>query len=266
MTDSKQADSDFIIQVTGLSCGYGETTVLQGVSFSVERGEIFFVVGRSGCGKSTLLRNLIGLESPLEGEIRFGGQPLTGAGHDARRTLMRRMGITYQNSALWSTMTVGENVALPLEEHTSLTRDEIHDLVAVKLGMVGLAGSESTYPSELSGGMRKRAALARALILDPEILFFDEPSAGLDPVSARNLDRLILQTRENLGTTVVVVSHDVESICTVADRVVMLGRETKTIIASGTLRHLLREEQNPHVLEFFGGERVLRDKDCKESE
>ncbi len=245
-----------MVEVRNVACGYGDTLVLREVTFSVERGEIFFVVGRSGCGKSTLLRNLIGLQSPLAGEIRFDGQLLAGAPRPERRKLLRRMGILYQNSALWSTMTVGENVALPLEEHTRLLRSQIRELVSVKLGMVGLAGVEGVFPAELSGGMRKRAALARALILDPEILFFDEPSAGLDPVSARNLDSLILQMRENLGTTIVVVSHDLESICTVADRVVMLGRDEKTVIATGRPSDLAREAGNPHVAEFFRGSMI----------
>lgn len=247
---------DTLLEVTDLACGYEGTPVVQGVTFSVHRGEILFVVGRSGCGKSTLLRNLIGLETPLAGRIRFDGRSPAGGGHEQRRELLRRMGILYQNGALWSTMTVGENVALPLEEHSTLSRREIRELVSIKLGMVGLAGTEERYPSELSGGMRKRAGLARALVLDPEILFFDEPSAGLDPVSARDLDRLILQTRESLGTTIVVVSHDVESICTVADRVVMLGRDEKTVIASGRPRDLLRESGNPRVREFFQGRSV----------
>ncbi len=242
-----------MVEVVNVTCGYGNTVVLENVSFSVARGEVFFVVGRSGCGKSTLLRNMIGLQDPRAGEIRFDGQTLSGGGQRERRKLLRRMGILYQSSALWSTMTVGENVALPLEEHTRLTRAEMRELVAMKLGMVGLAGVEGVYPEALSGGMRKRAALARALILDPEILFFDEPSAGLDPVSARNLDRLILQTRESLGTTIVVVSHDLESICTVADRVVMLGRDEKTLIATGRPRDLAGESENPHVREFFQG-------------
>ena len=242
-----------MIEVRGLSCGYRGTVVLSDVGFSVRRGEIFFVVGRSGCGKSTLLRNLIGLETPLAGEVRFDGDDTTGIGHEARRRLLRRMGVLYQSGALWSTMTVAENVALPLEEHANLSRRDIRELVLVKLGMVGLSAAADRYPAELSGGMRKRAGLARALVLDPEILFFDEPSAGLDPVSARNLDKLILQTRESLGTTIVVVSHDLESICTVADRVVMLGRDERTVIAEGRPSELIRETGNKHVREFFQG-------------
>lgn len=240
-----------MIEVRGLSCGYLDTVILREVSFSVRRGEIYFVVGRSGCGKSTLLRNLIGLETPLAGEVRFDGDNVVNAGHETRRAMLRRMGVLYQSAALWSTMTVAENVALPLEEHTTLSRREIRELALVKLGMVGLTAAADRYPAELSGGMRKRAGLARALVLDPEILFFDEPSAGLDPVSARNLDHLILQTRESLGTTILVVSHDLESICTVADYVIMLGRDEKTVIAEGRPRDLIRDSGNPHAREFF---------------
>ncbi len=256
LTVTPLSRSEALLEISDLSYGYAGTIIQRNVTFSVSQGEILFVVGRSGCGKSALLRNIIGLETPISGSVRFDGRDVTSEPPAVRRMLMRRIGILYQSGALWSTMTVAENVGLPLEEHTALSRAEIRTLVSIKLGMVGMAGSEGRYPAELSGGMRKRAALARALILDPEILFLDEPSAGLDPVSARNLDRLILETRESLGTTIVVVSHDLESICAVADRVVMLGRDERTVIANGRPRDLLREEGHPHVKEFFQAKAV----------
>lgn len=244
------------IEVRDLECRYGETVVLRDVSFSVARGEIFFVVGGSGCGKSTLLKNMIGLFEPAHGEICFFGESFTSGSGRVRNRLLRGAGVLYQSSALWSAMTVAENVALPLQQYTDLREREIMELVRFKLNLVGLAGAENQFPSELSGGMKKRAGLARALALDPKILFFDEPSAGLDPVTSRNLDQLILKIRESLGTTVVIVSHELESIFAVADRVMMLSAEEKGVIAVGSAEELAARSADPRVREFLtrGGE------------
>lgn len=238
------------IEVRDLECRYGASVVLRDVSFTVAQGEVFVVMGPSGCGKSTLLKNLIGLEDPFSGEIEFFGRGFRGARHAERSAMLREMGILYQSGALWSAMTVGENVAVPLQEYTRLTSERIRKLVSIKLAMVGLAGFEDYYPAELSGGMRKRAGLARALALDPKLLFFDEPSAGLDPLTSRNLDRLILKIRDSLGTTVVVVSHELESIFTIADRVLMLDPEQRTAAAIGRPRDLLSNGP-PAVREFL---------------
>lgn len=247
------------IEVSNLECRYAGRLVLKDISFSVAKGEVFVVMGPSGCGKSTLLKNLIGLEDPVRGDIRFFGRSFLEARQSGRNAMLREIGILYQGGALWSAMTLGENVALPLIEHTRLPRDQIRQLVSLKLGMVGLAGFEDFLPAELSGGMRKRAGLARALALDPAILFFDEPSAGLDPLASRNLDRLILKIRESLGTTVLVVSHELESIFTIADRVMMLDAEAKSSVAFGRPADLL-ESGPASVREFLsrGGDLHLQ--------
>ncbi len=239
------------IEVRDLECRYGETTVLRDVSFSVGRGEIFFVAGPSGCGKSTLLKSLIGLIEPARGEVRFFGESFTGGSEEGRKRLLRGAGILYQSAALWSAMTVGENVALPLQLYTDLPERKIRDLVRLKLELVGLGGAEGKFPAELSGGMKKRAGLARALALDPRILFFDEPSAGLDPLTSRNLDRLISMIRESLGTTVVIVSHELESIFALADRILMLDGEAKGAVALGSPEELLVEGGDRRVREFL---------------
>jgi phospholipid/cholesterol/gamma-HCH transport system ATP-binding protein len=239
------------IDVTGLDCGYDGTAILSGVNFSVARGEIFFVIGGSGCGKSTLLRNLIGLNRPMAGDVKFFGESFTDADSGRRRDLLRTFGVLYQSSALWSSLSLRENVTLPLEEYTALTRSERDELAALKLAQVGLTGYEDYYPAEISGGMKKRAGLARALALDPEIVFFDEPSAGLDPVTSRSLDELILAIRTTLGTTCVVVSHELDSIFAIADRVIMLDKGARGIIAEGDPRILARDSKDPRVLEFF---------------
>lgn len=240
-----------VIEVRDLECRYDEEVVLKGVSFSVARGEIFVVMGPSGCGKSTLLKNMIGLHEPFGGDVRYFGQSFCGADAAARKALWREMGILYQNSALWSAMTVAENVGLPLREYTRLTKERIGELVSLKLALVGLGGFEERLPAELSGGMRKRAGLARALALDPQLLFFDEPSAGLDPLTSRNLDRLILQIRDSLGATIFVVSHELDSIFTIADRVLMLNTREKGTIAVGPPTELVKEGSDPRVREFL---------------
>jgi phospholipid/cholesterol/gamma-HCH transport system ATP-binding protein len=245
------ADPAPAIEVKGLACGYADTPVLDGVSFSVRPAEIFFIIGGSGCGKTTLLRNMVGLEKPTRGEVFFNGRSFTNADSGARREMLKTFGMLFQSGALWTSLTLSQNIALPLEEYTRLPRDEIQNIAAFKLAQVGLAGFEEHYPSEISGGMQKRAGLARALALDPGIVFFDEPSAGLDPVTARNLDGLIVQIRDTFGTTIVVVSHDVDSIFGIADRIIMLDRDTRGIIAEGKPSKVAVDSPNPKVVEFL---------------
>ena len=246
------------VEVEGLECRYGDTVVLRGISFAVREGELFFIIGGSGCGKTTLLRHLIGLLRPAQGAVRYHGEDFTNADVATRRNLLKTVGVLYQNSALWSSMTLRENVALPLEQYTALNRRERDEIVALKLAQVGLAGFEDYGPVELSGGMRKRAGLARALALDPRIVFFDEPSSGLDPVISRKLDALILQIRETLGTTMVIVSHELASIYTLADRVIMLDRDAQGVIAEGRPQDLADTSGDPRVREFLArsGEKV----------
>ncbi len=243
--------TDSAIDVKGLAAGYGETVVFQDVSFAVQSREILFVIGGSGCGKSTLLRCLIGLLKPTQGEILYFGKSFTAADTTQRREMLKTFGVIYQNNALWSSMTLAENVSLPLEEHTELSRADRDVIVALKLSKVGLAGSGNLYPSELSGGMKKRAALARALALDPAIVFFDEPSEGLDPITSRDMDRLILQVRDTLGTTMVIVSHQLSSIFRLADRIIVLDQVAKGIIAEGPPRELAANSNDPRVRDFL---------------
>ena len=235
------------LTVRGLTMAYGEVLIQRAVDFEIARGEIFVIMGGSGCGKSTLLKHLIGLHHPAAGEILYDGDvPLAKLG-----AVARRFGVLFQGGALWSSMTVGENVSLPLEHFTRLGRQEIAAMVAYKLALVGLSGCEGLYPAELSGGMRKRAGLARALTLDPDILFLDEPSAGLDPTSARRLDDLILQIRDMLGTTIVMVTHELASIFAVADKAIFLDAQTKVPAALGHPRDLLEQCDNKTVQAFL---------------
>jgi phospholipid/cholesterol/gamma-HCH transport system ATP-binding protein len=250
------ADGPPAIEAERIDCGYGGDPILRGLSFAVRRGEIFFVIGGSGCGKSTLLRHLIGLNRPSAGDVRFFGDSFLEADAVHRRDLLRRFGVLYQGGALWSSLTLLENVALPLEEYTTLNARERAELAAFKLSQVGLAGYENYYPAEISGGMKKRAGLARALALDPQIVFFDEPSAGLDPITSRKLDELILQIRELLGTTCVVVSHELDSIFSIADRVLMLDKGARGAIALGDPRELALSSPDERVRDFLArGER-----------
>ena len=239
------------IEVDQLECGYEGKVVLKAVSFTVARGEVFFVIGGSGCGKSTLLRHLVGLNTPPKGAVKFFGQPFSGADLAARRATLKTFGMLFQGGALWTSLTLRDNVALPLEEYTTLSRREIQEIATLKLAQVGLGGFEDYYPSEISGGMKKRAGLARALALDPAIVFFDEPSAGLDPVTSRKLDELILQVRETFGTTIVVVSHELASIFGIADRAIMLDRAHQGIIAEGRPQELAERSRDPRVTEFL---------------
>jgi phospholipid/cholesterol/gamma-HCH transport system ATP-binding protein len=246
------------VSVVDLDMTYGNLVIQRNLSFTVRPAEIFVVMGGSGSGKSTLLRHLVGLKAPARGDVLYDGQSLWTADPAEREDMMRRVGVVYQRNALWSSLTLAENVGLLLEEFTDLGDDEIRDAAALKLALVGLAGFEDYYPSEVSGGMEKRAALARALALDPEILFLDEPSTGLDPISARLLDDLILDLRDGLGTTVVVVTHDLASIQTIGDNSVFLDSETKTMMAHGDPKALLADPPNARVRAFLHRESVPR--------
>ena len=239
------------IELTDVVCAYGDRVVLENVSFAVKRAEIFFIIGGSGCGKSTLLRHMVGLHTPVAGRVRYSGRDFTAATAAERKELLRTFGVLYQGGALWSSMTLGENVALPLELLTDLRRREREEIVALKLAQVGLAGYADYFPAEISGGMRKRAGLARALALDPAIVFFDEPSAGLDPITSLKLDELVRQIRDTLGTTIVIVSHELASIFDLADRVVMLDRDARGIIATGDPRQLRDGSGDHRVREFL---------------
>lgn len=240
-----------IISVRDLTVGYAETVVLQDVSFDVGRGEILAILGRSGCGKSTLFKAITGLIEPKRGEVFVDGErvlPISEGGSDR---VLRKIGVLFQSGALFSSMTVAENVALPLRQYTDLAESIVEHLVILKLSEVGLAGKERLLPSELSGGMQKRAALARAMALDPKILLFDEPSAGLDPVTSAELDRTILTINAILGTTIVVVTHELSSILSIANRAVMLDKDEKTIIAEGKPTELRDSSRDPRVKDFF---------------
>ena len=244
------AAHDTAISVENLRCGYDSLVVLDNINFTIPRGEIAFIVGGSGCGKSTLLKHMIGLNQPLAGTVSYFGENFTNATPARRRDILKTFGVLYQSTALWTSFTLRENVSLPLEEYTTLGKADRESVVALKLSQVGLTGFEDYYPAEISGGMKKRAGLARALALDPRIVFFDEPSAGLDPISARHLDSLLLDIRDALGTTLVIVSHELDSINAIADRVLMLDRAAKAIIADGPPRELA-ESPDARVREFF---------------
>ena len=239
------------ITVSRLTMAYGDFLIQKDLDFSVRRGEVFIVMGGSGCGKTTLLKHLIGLKEPVSGDVLYGGRSFWTATDQEREQAKRQFGVLFQGGALWSSMTLAENVALPLRLYTTLADAEVRDITAYKLSLVGLAGFEQYYPSELSGGMRKRAGLARAMALDPEILYFDEPSSGLDPLSARLLDELILELRDSLGTTVVVVSHELASIFAIGDRAVFLDAEAKTQLAVGDPRVLRDSSPDPRVRNFL---------------
>jgi phospholipid/cholesterol/gamma-HCH transport system ATP-binding protein len=240
-----------LIIAKDLDMGYGEFVVMRDLNFTVNRGDIFIIMGASGCGKSTLLKILIGLKRPLRGEVLYGDTSFWETDSLGREQMMRRFGILYQYGALWSSMTLEENISLPLQRYTKLNPSQIREFVSLKLSLVGLAGFGNYYPSEISGGMKKRAALARAMAMDPDILFFDEPSAGLDPVSGRLLDDLILELRESLGTTVIVVTHDLASIFAIGNNSIFLDVDLKTMTAGGDPKRLLAESRDPAVRRFL---------------
>lgn len=244
-------DAKEIIRVNDLECRYGRELILRDVTFTVSRGEIFCIAGTSGCGKTTLLKNMVGLEHPTRGQITYFNRDFTTASFAERMDLLKSFGLLFQNNALWADMSLSENVALPLRMHTKLPADIRAEIVALKLAQVGLAGQEDRFPSELSGGMQKRAALARALALDPAILFFDEPTAGLDPITAAQIDDLVLTVRETEGTTIVIVSHSLPSIFHIADRMILLDAETHGILAEGVPEKLAGDTAHPQVSEFL---------------
>ena len=230
---------------------YGDFVVQRGLTFTINRGDIFVIMGDSGCGKSTLLRHMIGLQAPQSGQICYSGEDFLLASETARAARLRSFGVMYQQGALWSSMTLSENIALTLEQYTNLGDEEIRELAAIKLALVGLAGFEDYYPSEISGGMQKRAGLARAMALDPEILFFDEPSAGLDPLSSRRLDELIVELQSSLGATVVIVTHELPSIFAIGTNGIFLDAERRTLVARGTPQEMLSAGGDPKVRRFL---------------
>ena len=230
---------------------YGSFVIQRDLTFTVNKGDIFIIMGGSGCGKSTLLRNMVGLVSPVKGQVLYDGVSFWEGGPEEQERIMQKFGILYQSGALWSSLTLAENVALPLQEYTKLGKKQIQELVSLKLCLVGLAGFDDYYPSEISGGMKKRAGLARAMAMDPDILFFDEPSAGLDPLSARLLDDLILELRESLGATVVVVTHELASIFAIGNNSVFLDADTKTMLATGDPKKLRDESPDMRVRNFL---------------
>ncbi len=239
------------VRVEGLAVGYGERVVQRDLDFAVPRASVFAIIGGSGSGKSTVMRALTGLLEPRAGRILYGEDSYWELPSARRDAILARIGVMYQGGALWSGMTLAENVALPLEEHSTLSAAECRDMASLKLALVGLGGFEDHYPAEISGGMRKRVGVARALALDPEIVYFDEPSAGLDPVSSRMLDDLLLALRDGLGCTMVVVTHELDSILTIADDAVMLDAESRTQIARGNPRELRDTSEDPRVRRFL---------------
>ena len=247
----ERPDAPAAIKIEHLEARYGDKVILHDVSCEVRRGEVFAIVGGSGCGKTTLLRHMIGLLRPAAGRVLIEGDDVAAADEEQLQRIQQRFGVSFQAGALFGSLTLGQNIALPLEEYTNLPPDMIALLVRMKLAMVHLDGFEEFMVSELSGGMKKRAALARALALDPRILFFDEPSAGIDPITSVELDELIVQVNRSLGTTIVVVSHELPSIFTIATRCIMLDPTTKSIIADGPPLELKEKHPDPRVHAFF---------------
>jgi phospholipid/cholesterol/gamma-HCH transport system ATP-binding protein len=245
------AAGDIKIEIRDLTMAFGSFVVMRDINAQVKRGEIFVIMGGSGCGKSTLLRHMIGLKEPAKGEIYYDGTPFWASDVKERTQKLRSFGVLFQNGALWSSMTLAENIALVLGEYTDFSAADIREIARLKLALVGLRGFEDYHPAEISGGMCKRAGLARALALDPDVLFLDEPSAGLDPINSRHLDELILQLRDSLGATFVVVSHELASIFTIADNSVFLDSATRTLRAAGNPRELLRHSTDRTVRQFL---------------
>jgi len=244
-------DADAQIIVEDLTMAYGDFLIQADLNFTIDRGDVFIIMGGSGCGKSTLLKTMIGLKSPANGDVFYNGVPFWSSTHEQQETLKRSFGTTFQAGALWSSMTLAENIGLALRQYTDLGDTAIREVAAYKLMLVGLAGFEDYYPNEISGGMMKRAGLARAMALDPEILFFDEPSAGLDPISAKLLDDLILELRDSLGTTVVIVTHELASIFSIGNNSVFLDPVTKTQLATGDPMDLRDNHENLVVRNFL---------------
>lgn len=239
------------ITVDNLTMAYGNFVIQRDLNFTINRGDVFIIMGGNGCGKTTLLRHMIGLKIPAKGDVCYGEQRLWQADPKTRQGILQRTGVLFQSGALLSSMTLAENVALPITEATRLPAKRVREIVSYKLALVGLAGFEDYYPSELSGGMQKRAGLARAMALDPEILFFDEPSAGLDPITAKLLDDLILSLSQSLNATVVVVTHDLDSIFAIGSNSVFLDAESRTMIAGGPPKQLLAESTDPKLVRFL---------------
>ena len=239
------------IEVRDVTMAYGSFVIQRELNFDIKQGDIFVIMGGSGCGKSSLLKHMLGLLHPAQGDILYSGTSFTQATPEQRESMLQHWGITYQSGGLFSAMTLAENIALPLQEYTDLKAVQIRKLVSLKLALVGLAGFDDYYPSEISGGMQKRAGLARAMALDPDILFFDEPSAGLDPISSRLLDDLILELRESLGATVVVVTHELASIFAIGNNSIFLDPDKKTMIAQGDPKKLLAESKDPTIHRFL---------------
>lgn len=239
------------ISVRNLTMAYGSFVVMKDLNFDINEKDIFIIMGGSGCGKSTLLRHLIGLREPAEGSVYYDGRNFTEADPDERAESVKRFGVMYQSGALWSSMTLAENIAMPIQENTNLDEKTIADLVSYKLALVGLSGYEDYYPSQVSGGMNKRAGIARAMALDPDILFLDEPGAGLDPLSSRRLDDLILRLRDSLGSTIVIVTHELASIFAVANNSIFLDTATRTQGATGDPKELRDHSDNPAVRIFL---------------
>jgi phospholipid/cholesterol/gamma-HCH transport system ATP-binding protein len=257
---TKTPTSQPIIRVEHLSAGFGEERVFEDVNFEIFKGEVFIILGGSGCGKSTLLKQMIGLLEPLSGKVIVNGIDITTAEDDQLRRLRREMGVLFQSSGLFGSMTLSENIALPLQEYTDLPRDMIGLVVRMKLAMVGLEGYENHFPAELSGGMKKRAGIARAMAMDPSVLFFDEPSAGLDPITSAELDLLIKNINKGTGATMVIVTHELESIFAIGDRIIMLDKGKKGIIAQGDPRDVKERSTDPRVINFFNRHAMDREK------